>query len=82
MTKLSLKYLETCVKFFSVSSFFALISIIVLSINKLQESSKWIQETNLQFVMTPPIGSPLKSNSMSMYFPWEKEGKNILNDLL
>lgn len=28
---------------------------------------------NLQLLMTPPSGSPLKSNSMSIYFPWKEK---------
>ena len=36
---------------------------------------------DLQFVITPPTGSPLKSNSMSMYFPCERnKQKEILEN--
>ena len=34
---------------------------------------------DLQFVMTPPMGSPLKSNSMSMYFPCWWNAQAYLN---
>lgn len=39
---------------------------------------------HVQFVMTPPRGDPLKSNSISMYFPFrdQRERETLLPPLL
>lgn len=43
---------------------------------QVEEGSKW-NGRHVQFVMTPPRGDPLKSNSISMYFPFRERERDF-----